>query len=98
MPDTDAARGYSAAQPHARYTDAYHASYNDYLWLLAMADGTTPPISARENSNDPTQLDGESGPAALAPAKPNVSPTTIEGTVAKGSPARPPSPDEDGPA
>jgi hypothetical protein len=27
-----------------RSQDAYHGSYNDYLWQLALADGTTPEI------------------------------------------------------
>jgi hypothetical protein len=29
--------------PH-RSADAYHASYNDYLWQLALADGGMPDV------------------------------------------------------
>ena len=43
----------SANQPH-RSVDAYHGSYNDYLWHLAMADGATPSV--------PTPRIGESNP------------------------------------
>lgn len=81
-PDTDASDGSPTGRPRGRYTDAYHASYNDYLWLLAMADGATPPITARDDANDDA-LDA------------NVSPTAIEGTVIKNSPAQPPAPDDD---
>jgi cytochrome oxidase assembly protein ShyY1 len=34
----------SRSRPH-RSNDAYHGSYNDYLWQLAMADGATPSVS-----------------------------------------------------
>ncbi|HKC29785.1 MAG TPA: hypothetical protein VKB75_17350, partial [Jatrophihabitans sp.] len=33
----------SAAIPH-RAGDAYHGSYNDYLWQLALADGEAPDV------------------------------------------------------
>ena len=35
----------SSTRPH-RSPDAYHGSYNDYLWQLAMADGGVPLVSA----------------------------------------------------
>jgi hypothetical protein len=44
----------SQSRPH-RSNDAYHGSYNDYLWQLAMADGATPSVSA-------PQLDEGSAP------------------------------------
>jgi cytochrome oxidase assembly protein ShyY1 len=40
----------SATRPHRSY-DAFHGSYNDYLWQLALADGATPAISARQDES-----------------------------------------------
>ncbi len=37
----------SASTPH-RSGDAYHGSYNDYLWQLALADGTAPTVEVPE--------------------------------------------------
>lgn len=86
-PDTDPADGRPIAPSQGRYADAYHASYNDYLWLLAMTDGAG-------------HADGENGRAALAPADHEDSPATIEGTVQgtviEGSPAQHSSSDDDG--
>jgi hypothetical protein len=53
----------SATQPH-RSDDAYHGSYNDYLWELGLADGAIPPVSARRieethdhlRANQPEQI------------------------------------------
>jgi cytochrome oxidase assembly protein ShyY1 len=46
----DTARN-SAIRPHRSY-DAFHGSYNDYLWQLALADGaTTPTISVPEDES-----------------------------------------------
>jgi hypothetical protein len=54
----------------SRSPDAYHGSYNDYLWLLALADGEVPDVV----------LPGE--PAATADDNPAES-RTIEGVVAE---------------
>lgn len=46
----------SAAAPH-RSKDAYQGSYNDYLWELALADGSTPSVPApRMQQDDPPAL------------------------------------------
>ncbi len=37
----------SGEQPH-RSDDRYHASYNDYLWELALADGRVPDVTAAQ--------------------------------------------------
>jgi cytochrome oxidase assembly protein ShyY1 len=44
----------SAARPH-RSHDAFHGSYNDYLWQLALADGAIPEVTAEPPANPETQ-------------------------------------------
>lgn len=41
----------SGAMPH-RSVDAYHGSYNDYLWELALADGAVPEVQLPDPSGD----------------------------------------------
>jgi cytochrome oxidase assembly protein ShyY1 len=47
-------RGNSATVPH-RSDDTYHGSYNDYLWQLALADGSDVPdvVAPRAPDRDP---------------------------------------------
>jgi cytochrome oxidase assembly protein ShyY1 len=47
----------SATRPHRSY-DAYHGSYNDYLWQLGLADGTMPSVfvARTEDSDTPSLL------------------------------------------
>ncbi len=33
--------------------DSYHGAYNDYLWELAMADGSTPDVPLRQTTEQP---------------------------------------------
>ncbi|MGH8961576.1 MAG: SURF1 family protein [Jatrophihabitantaceae bacterium] len=59
----------SATAVH-RSNDAYHGAYNDYLWQLALADGTAPDLSAPRAPEIPdqrTQIDGDSAPQQLPP-------------------------------
>jgi cytochrome oxidase assembly protein ShyY1 len=44
----------SAARPH-RSHDAFHGSYNDYLWQLALADGDIPEVPAGEPPATPEE-------------------------------------------
>lgn len=44
----------SSVAPH-RSEDAYHASYNDYLWQLALADGGMPDVFADDDPQRPVR-------------------------------------------
>jgi cytochrome oxidase assembly protein ShyY1 len=81
----------SATRPH-RSDDAYHGSYNDYLWQLGLADGATPRVSIPrlgesdapahgELPNSTPYLDGPAQNASgdLAHQKPSIE---TEGTTA----------------
>jgi cytochrome oxidase assembly protein ShyY1 len=49
----------SSVRPH-RSPDAYHGSYNDYLWQLGLADGQTPEVEVQPRQPNP-------GHAAIEP-------------------------------
>lgn len=85
----------SATRPHRSY-DAFHGSYNDYLWQLALADGATPAISVPQDesyapgprtlNNSTLQPDGRAPNAArkLADEPPS---STTKGSTASRSPS-----------
>jgi hypothetical protein len=58
----------------SRSPDAYHGSYNDYLWLLALADGEAPDAAAP----DPTARTELPGPPDKA-----IEGRTIDGVLAE---------------
>jgi cytochrome oxidase assembly protein ShyY1 len=51
----------SSAAVH-RSEDEYHASYNDYLWQLALADGGLPELVTDGPANEPLRIEAASGP------------------------------------
>jgi hypothetical protein len=67
-------RGYvmpqSATSPTQSDGDAYHGAYNDYLWQLALADGTPPPMQPGEASS----ADADDTPDGADPPRPRLTP------------------------
>ena len=43
----------SRQTPHRSEGDQFHASYNDYLWQLALADGATPSVEPDDGGDTP---------------------------------------------
>ena len=69
----------SADRPH-RSPDAYHGSYNDYLWQLAMADGDIPHVSGPPDpaarSTLPPPIIGADGRVVVTSIEPGGPPST----------------------
>lgn len=72
----------SADRPH-RSPDAYHGSYNDYLWRLAMADGDIPQVSPAA-APDPTPTPAAPPRIIEADGRPVGAPLEAEGRAVGG--------------
>ncbi len=67
----------------ARSRDDYHGSYNDHLWLLALADGAVPDAGRSGSPDAAPAAEGASG-VAVPPTPPIRPPSrTIDGILAE---------------
>jgi hypothetical protein len=75
--ETVAYRGYhlpdSSKTLVPSHGDAYHDSYNDYLWQLAMADGAAPTqllAALQDDRPDPAEPSAAEAPRVISPSDP----------------------------
>jgi hypothetical protein len=85
---TDAPARTSAGLP--RTSDAYHGSYNDYLWQLALADGAVPDVRLPGGPDAGQIADATSDPREQRATAPS------EGRTVEGVPVEPTHDEQDG--